>query len=410
VSSRPRFPAGYNPLYSDSAGARTRPRVALEFRNGKRVKDRWAVNRFITLIGRAPECKIHLTSDDIATYHCGLVLTATGLWVVDLSGRGVVVNGERMRLSPLGHAAELWVGRFLIGVQAPGTPHQPNPGRSGILSGQSPRSGLALASTDGQGSSRGTPIARKKSADDDEVSLGAAPTENTPAAGFSTSQMGESLSFRMRVSTMGTSGPVSQQIQMTTTGSQPMVKATPPRPVPRVAPLPPPDPNDLFTSIPNSGVRAIPDSVLGGLATLEATPEQLARQIGDLHSLILTQSQQSLMLMVQLFGSLTPEQLPAVQRELNRIIQLNNELVQVQAEVTRRAAEAPATLKPGEAIPMAIPVAIPVNAGDQPVMEAPPAPVSLTDWIIERMTTLQKERSARWLSLLTAIREKPRGN
>ncbi len=401
VSARPPFPPGYNPLYSDSAGVRTRPRVALEFRNGKRVKDRWAVNRFITLIGRAPECKIHLTSDDIATYHCGLVLTTTGLWVVDLSGRGVVVNGERMRLSPLGHAAELWVGRFLIGVQAPGNPHLPNPGRSGILSGQSPRSGLALTSTDGQGSSRGTALPRKAvNPADDEVGLGASPTVDS-GGGFSSAQVGES--FRMRVSTGGTSGPVSQQIQVTNSAAVPQMKSAPQaRPAPRV--VPPPDPNlDLFTTLtPGSGTRPVPESLLANVTGVEASPEQLARQLSDLHSLMLTQSQQSLLLLVQLFGSLPAQQLPSVQRELARINQLNSELVQLQVEVTQRAAEVPmvSSASSGEVIPMAIPVTQSDQTnGDGP----PPGPPALHDWVLGRMNSLQKERSTRWQAFIAAV-------
>ena len=403
ISSKPPFPPGYNPLYSDSAGVRTRPRVALEFRNGKRVKDRWAVNRFITLIGRAPECKIHLTSDDIATYHCGLVLTTAGLWVVDLSGRGVVVNGERMRLSPLGDKAELWVGRFLIGVQAPTTPHLPNPGRSGILSPQSPRSGLALGNADGQGSNRGTIIPRKAvNQDDDEVGLGASPTVDQ-SGGFSSSQVGDS--FRMRVTTIGTSGPVSQQIQMTNS-SLPMGKsAVQPRPSPRVVP---PNPDlDLFTSLTSgSGMKPVPESLLSGITPVELTPEQLAKQLSDLHTQTLMQSQQSLVLLVQLFGHLRPEQRPAVQRELARIHQVNADVVQLQVEVTRRALEVPAIAahKPGEDVPMAIPVAQSEQPGSG---NASPAPVALHDWLMERMNALHKERIARWQTLLGLVRGKP---
>jgi hypothetical protein len=129
---------GYNPLAADPV-LRAKPPAALEFRNGRRVKDRWPVNRLVTLIGRSPDCKIHLTADDIAPYHCGLVATGDGLWVVDLSGHGVVVNGERMRVSPLPHGAELWVGRFLIGCNSPSPaaaaarPANPRAGASGTL-------------------------------------------------------------------------------------------------------------------------------------------------------------------------------------------------------------------------------------------------------------------------------------
>ncbi|MFM8271675.1 MAG: FHA domain-containing protein, partial [Gemmata sp.] len=128
VSDRPAaFDPDYKPLLADPA-TRTRPAVALEFRNGKRAKDRWPVNRMLTLVGRSPDCKVHLNADDISLYHCGLVNTRAGLWVVDLSGRGVVVNGERMRVAPLPHGAELWVGRFLIGCHR--TAPEPPGGRA----------------------------------------------------------------------------------------------------------------------------------------------------------------------------------------------------------------------------------------------------------------------------------------
>ena len=110
------FAPRYSPLQSDPGIVHRGPSFTLEFRNGKRARDCWTVNRLITLVGRASECKIRLSADDIAAYHCGLVLTPKSLWVVDLSGRGVVVNGERMRVSQLQPGADLWIGRFLIGL------------------------------------------------------------------------------------------------------------------------------------------------------------------------------------------------------------------------------------------------------------------------------------------------------
>lgn len=109
----------------------THPAVHLEFRNGRRAADRWAVDRPLTLVGRSDGCKLKLVGDDIAPYHCGLVHTPAGLWVVDLSGRGVVVGGERMRVAPLPAGAELWVGRFLIGCHA-------GPPRSGRVAAPAP--------------------------------------------------------------------------------------------------------------------------------------------------------------------------------------------------------------------------------------------------------------------------------
>src|SRR5262249_37684920 len=118
----------------------------------KRAKDRWTVNRFVTLVGRAPECKIRLSADDIAGYHCGLVLTPKGLWVVDLSGRGVVVNGERMRVSPLPAGAELWIGRVLIGLPS-------RPAAAAAPSGSGPSVGRrARAGAPGEPGEEGVPL------------------------------------------------------------------------------------------------------------------------------------------------------------------------------------------------------------------------------------------------------------
>ena len=66
VAARPTaFPLAYNPIQSDPDLSRSYPTVTLEFRNGKRAKDRWTVNRLLTPIGRlrrvqdSPDCRRH---------------------------------------------------------------------------------------------------------------------------------------------------------------------------------------------------------------------------------------------------------------------------------------------------------------------------------------------------------------
>jgi pSer/pThr/pTyr-binding forkhead associated (FHA) protein len=401
VSDKPAFPTGYNPLQSDAAGSRNRPKVALEFRNGKRPKDRWAVNRYITLIGKASECKIHLTGDDIANYHCGLVLTSGGLWVVDLSGRGVVVNGERMRVSPLGHGAELWVGRFLIGVQCPETPHPTGSSRSGILSAISPRSGVQL----GSGSHSTTrnpnlPTRKQGLPAEDEVALGAAPTD-APA---SNSQVfGES--FRMRVSTLGTNGPASQRINVSDTLGLKPASSVIARPAPR--PIMPEPMLDLFSTLtPGTAQRAIPEPVplASSAEPLNEPSIRLVRQLSELHSQLFSQFQQSLAVLVQLFGTLRRDQFVQVEEELSRIEQLNKELAQLQTEVARRAVET-YTAPPPEAadgIPMASPMPD-LQASGVPSLDS----IALYSWVTDRMAALQKERQARWSALADVVGTKP---
>ena len=93
----------------------------------------------------------------------------SGLWVVDLSGRGIVVNGERLRLSPLPNGAELWIGRFLIGIS-------PRPGGS-ISSGSSPRILPWADIADRSARNRPSSSLTHSESAEDEVPLGVAPGE-----------------------------------------------------------------------------------------------------------------------------------------------------------------------------------------------------------------------------------------
>ncbi len=171
----PALPQG-NLLQSDASIAERFPATVLEFRNGRRARDRWRVNRRITLVGRAVDCKIRLTASDIPSYYCGLVLTPQGLWVVDLSGRGVVVNGERLRVSPLPDGSDLWLGRFRIGVDVGASAlralaamgESPRSQPSGVGSPVSPLVPPAPALP-----MPGTPAVPPTTAGDDEVPLGA---------------------------------------------------------------------------------------------------------------------------------------------------------------------------------------------------------------------------------------------
>ncbi|MBY0460282.1 MAG: FHA domain-containing protein, partial [Gemmataceae bacterium] len=286
TSPRLNAPDG-NPLAPD-AGAKARLTVALEFRNGRRAKDKWAVNRLVTLVGRSPDCKIHLTADDISLYHCGLISTPSGLWVVDLSGRGVVVNGERMRVAPLPHGSELWVGRFLIGC------HQPLPSASSVnLTGARPPGAQAGGSDRGvansSSSTKNVRPAPKPAppSDDEEVELGGPlpPSEEMPSSHI----LAEA--FRQWGPPPPTAGPPSQTITVSH----------------------PPD------------------------ARGDVRGDELARalrQMADLHARGAAEFDQWLALLDQTFAATRREHLAVVQHELTRIEALTAEIAAVQSEVT----------------------------------------------------------------------------
>lgn len=383
VSSRPgHFPLGYSPLQSDGAIGRTRPTATLEFRNGKRAKDRWSVNRLVTLVGRAPECKIRLTADDIAGYHCGLVLTPDGLWVVDLSGRGVVVNGERMRVSPLRHGAELWVSRFLIGLHyAAPTPPAGSPRPATAAPPVAPPAPAGRqpppAATVGPAAAT-TPII--KEAPEDEVPIGVTPHADSVAGLPSSHIMADA--FRLWATAPG--GSLSNPILVSGSGAIAGGAGARPGQSPLL---------DLLNA-----ARSPSAPAAGGPTPLDSATEavvvSLLRELGDLHGQMLTHFQQSLVLMVQLFACLRRDQLPAMQSELARIQELNSELSQLQVELARRAAAAPAPAPSPHAAPA------PSSASATPTPPPTQDSTALHDWVMDRINSIQKERQARWQSLV----------
>ncbi len=356
------FPATYNPLASD-AGVKARPSVVLEFRNGKRARDRWAVSRLITLVGRSPDCKIHLNADDISPYHCGLVSTRSGLWVVDLSGRGVVVNGERMRVAPLPAAAELWVGRFLIGCQYQTPPASGS--RPTLVSAD-----RGTANAPAKSLLRSPPVAAGPTRlAEDEVELGAAPDDDDLTGS-------PILADPFRPwDGANASGPPSHAISVS--GSGPTPGATP---------------------VPADGPLA---GLLGalGIDPADGPLAPLLRQMADLHARTANEFDQWLALAGQLLGRLTREQAAAVQTEFARIGELTAEIAVLQSELARRALD---------------PVAPPEGASRVPSGHVPssdtPAPARAADTItppparsLDRLHAIQLERGVRWQAVATLL-------
>jgi predicted component of type VI protein secretion system len=91
----------------------------------------WPIKRVLTLVGQGSGCKVRVGDAQVGRYHCGLLRTASGLWVIDLrvSG-GVTVNREPVRWGRLGHGDRLLVGDTLLSVRydpAPGPAPPPEP-------------------------------------------------------------------------------------------------------------------------------------------------------------------------------------------------------------------------------------------------------------------------------------------
>jgi Inner membrane component of T3SS, cytoplasmic domain len=69
----------------------------------------------LTLVGRAANCQVRLLDEDVSDFHCSLVSTASGVWVVDLLGKeGIRVNGMPVRHALLSEGDLVQVGQSTI--------------------------------------------------------------------------------------------------------------------------------------------------------------------------------------------------------------------------------------------------------------------------------------------------------
>ena len=78
-------------------------------------KSLWKMERSLVLIGRSQACRIRMIEAEVSKFHCSLVLTTMGVWVVDLlSQKGTFVNDESIRCVRLNDGDELRVGNHIL--------------------------------------------------------------------------------------------------------------------------------------------------------------------------------------------------------------------------------------------------------------------------------------------------------
>ena len=116
-----RAPSGRGDLPSRCTGA-LQPAIAdvtLEFLNGPSRSTCWPMNRVMSLIGSAGGCKFRLADPSVAPFHCSLLRSPVGLWVVDLLGPdGIGVNDALVRYALLADNDVLKVGRYRIRIRS----------------------------------------------------------------------------------------------------------------------------------------------------------------------------------------------------------------------------------------------------------------------------------------------------
>jgi pSer/pThr/pTyr-binding forkhead associated (FHA) protein/DNA repair exonuclease SbcCD ATPase subunit len=91
------------------------PRILIE--DGKETRSQLHMNRILVLVGSSPDCRIRLRDAGVSKYHCSLVRTPEGIWVIDLlSAAGTLLNGQPIPWARLNEGDRLQVGPYFLRV------------------------------------------------------------------------------------------------------------------------------------------------------------------------------------------------------------------------------------------------------------------------------------------------------
>jgi len=91
----------------------------------------------VTLIGRDERCRITILDKKISRVHCSLLLLPSGLWVIDLTGRGeFTVNGQQASCMMISEGIELKLGPYLLTARYPDLVLPPTTATQPIESGE----------------------------------------------------------------------------------------------------------------------------------------------------------------------------------------------------------------------------------------------------------------------------------
>jgi pSer/pThr/pTyr-binding forkhead associated (FHA) protein len=338
-----------------SPGNEALPHVALEFVNRLPGPTVWRMGTILALVGRAPLCRVRLMGDSISRFHCSLVRTPLGLWVVDLFGKGgITVNEAPVRSARLEDGDHLQVGNFVIRIRCP----QPAPLRI-------PFSHL----TDG------SELAMKPLGSN--VAL---PTpQETPIAEPATIAPQEPPS----VAALGTQLPNGPPLSL----------------VPQLASVP-------------------AESTPRNTEVVQTLLLPIAQQLGMVQHQMFEQFQQAMVMMFQMFGKLQRDQIGIIRDEMDRLHQLSREVMALQTELakqTQSAAEKPRS-QAAMARPRAAAYSAAANPASRPApamknnLESKPLPPSqgrpekdMHAWLSERIAALQQERQTRWQKIVSFL-------
>jgi pSer/pThr/pTyr-binding forkhead associated (FHA) protein len=91
------------------------PYLLLQFRRNHKP-GLWRMGRLLALVGTSSRCKVQLIDASVSRFHCSLVRTEYGAWVVDLGG-GVRLNRTTVAFARLQEGDTLSVGKYRLRVR-----------------------------------------------------------------------------------------------------------------------------------------------------------------------------------------------------------------------------------------------------------------------------------------------------
>lgn len=90
-------------------------RVTLKFPDVVPEPARWRPRRVLALVGRSSRCHLRVPDEAVSLFHCALIRTTRGVWMVDLLSReGTRINGALARSGRLDDGDTMHVARYRV--------------------------------------------------------------------------------------------------------------------------------------------------------------------------------------------------------------------------------------------------------------------------------------------------------
>jgi pSer/pThr/pTyr-binding forkhead associated (FHA) protein len=388
------------------------PEVALEFVNRLPEPTVWRMSSMLALVGRAALCRVRLMGESVSKFHCSLVRTPLGVWVVDLFGKGGIrVNEVPVRCARLEEGDRLQVGHFIIRARF-----------ARRLPSRVPFSHLVEATVPAHkpeatsaGSSGLSVEARQMFTLPMTVGKAFQPDGNPPA-----------------LQETGISAPAASLIQGTAVLAQhlpgalalPLAGSSTEAEADRTKP-----PGELLLPLLPQVLPTTTELAQANTEAVQSLLVPIAQHLGTMQHQMFEQFQQAMMMMFQMFGKLQREQIKVIREEMDRLHQLSREVMSLQAELSKHTPAAPdksrvgtrsadhaTTAAAGPRLapaynPAANPSPRPTPApNSKPATESKPLPLpqkppekDMHAWLSQRIAALQEERQSRWQKIVSFL-------